>query len=490
VEVGRAEFGDEVWKLKWHFSRSGAFCPPAEAPQLVLAVRWLTQKSQVLMSVRVRFAPSPTGYLHVGGARTALFNWLFARHHGGTFVLRIEDTDEARNTDAARTAILDGMRWLGLDWDEGPEAGGDCGPYFQSQRKAIYDAYLAKLTAAGRTYVEENGAVRFKFSRTAITVHDLVCGDVTFAPTEEPDMTICRPDGSYIFHFVNVVDDIEMKISHVIRGEDHLSNTWKHIDLFNAFGSEAPTYVHIPLILNPTGSKMSKRDEGSAIHGAGDKEGYVERGFLPEALFNYLCLLGWTPRTETEKLSRETLVSLFDPAQIHSSNARFDMHKCMWFNAQYLRELAPEALLAEARPFLVKAGLTLGDDAVAAAAVYSVKEKVSLLSEIPAWVHYFFREEYPFEDEVVTKLKAKPENAALLSAAATALSAQGEWTEDGVQQAIEAAAKGASVKPGALMPLLRFALSGQSRGPGVTTIAHLIGKESTVARIERTLKLL
>ena len=257
------------------------------------------------MSIRVRFAPSPTGDLHVGGARTALFNWLMARKSGGTFILRVEDTDGARNTAEAAAGIIKGMRWLGLDWDEGPEVGGDCGPYFQSQRKDIYDAYFKKLEDAGRVYAEADGAMRFKFSRTAITVHDLVCGDVTFAPTEEPDMTIRRPDGSYIFHFVNVVDDIEMRISHVIRGEDHLSNTWKHIDLFNAFGATAPTYAHIPLILNPDGTKMSKRDEGSAI-----EHSYMNEGFLPDAVFNYLCTLGWTPRAEKEVLSRDELVPL------------------------------------------------------------------------------------------------------------------------------------------------------------------------------------
>eukprot|EP01031_Cornospumella_fuschlensis_P010778 gene10778-13192_t len=224
-------------------------------------------------------------------------------------------------------------------------------------------------------------------------------------------MTIRRGNGGYIFHFVNVVDDIEMGITHVIRGEDHLSNTWKHIDLFHAFGKEAPTYAHIPLILNPSGSKMSKRDEGSSI------QSYVDAGFLPEAVFNYLCFLGWTPHTEGEKLSRETLVSLFDASEIHSGNARFDMQKCIWFNAQYLRELSPEVLLAAARPFLEKSGLTGIDDAIAAAVVFSVKEKVSLLSEIPAWVHYFYKEDYAFEDDVMTKLKAKPENKGLLAAA-------------------------------------------------------------------------
>jgi glutamyl-tRNA synthetase len=405
-----------------------------------------------------------------------------ARKLGGTFILRVEDTDGARNTAEASAGILKGLRWLGLDWDEGPEAGGDCGPYYQSQRKAIYDAYFAKLEAAGRVYTEDNGAVRFKFSRTAITVHDLVCGDVTFAPTEEPDMTIRRPDGSYIFHFVNVVDDIEMRMTHVIRGEDHLSNTWKHVDLFNAFGATPPTYAHIPLILNPDGSKMSKRDEGSAI-----EHSYMNAGYLPDAVFNYLCLLGWTPKAESEKLSRQELVALFDPEAIHSSNAKFDLKKSLWFNAQYLRELSPEELLEHAKPFLAAKNLSWSDDAMAAAAVHSVREKVSLLAELPEWVHYFFVEDYAFEADVVTKLKAKLENASLLKAAADKLAAATEWSEQSVHDAVEAAAKELSVKPGAMMPLLRFALSGQSRGPGVTTIAHLIGREATQKRIARTL---
>lgn len=434
------------------------------------------------MSVRVRFAPSPTGYLHVGGARTALFNWLFARNRGGKFILRIEDTDEARNTEPAMRAILDGLRWIGLDWDEGPEAGGERGPYFQSQRRAVYDSYLAKLSAAGRTY-EDGGAVRFKFSRQPIIVADLVCGDVRFAATEEPDMTIRRPDGSYIFHFVNVVDDMEMGITHVIRGEDHLSNTWKHIDLIHAFGKHPPRYAHIPLILNPGGSKMSKRDEGAAM------ESYINGGFLPEAVFNYLCLLGWTPRSETEKLSRGELVKLFDASEIHSANARFDLAKCSWLNAQYLRELAPDALLAAALPFLKAAGVETGGAgaAFAAAALQSVKEKVSLLTELPGWVHFFFREDYPFEPDAVAKLKAKPENAALLTAVSAAIEIAREWSEAGITQAVEQAAAASGVKAGAVLPLLRFALSGQTRGPGVAAIAHLVGKESTQRRIQRAL---
>src|SRR5712664_4022426 len=251
-------------------------------------------------SIRVRFAPSPTGYLHIGGARTALFNWLYARHTGGTFILRIEDTDAARNSQEAVEVILDGLRWLGLHWDEGPLTGaatgpakGERGPYFQSQRRENYERRVEALLARGLAY-EQDGAVKFKMPRQPVVIPDLIVGNVTRDLTDremlDPDFVIVRSDGQPVFHLVNVVDDLEMGITHVIRGEDHLSNTAKHIALFRAFGVEPPKYAHIPLILNSDGTKMSKRDKGASLMT------YLDEGYAPEAVANYLCLLGWSPK--------------------------------------------------------------------------------------------------------------------------------------------------------------------------------------------------
>jgi len=245
------------------------------------------------MKVRVRFAPSPTGFLHIGGARTALFNWLYARHCGGTFILRIEDTDAARNMQEAVEVILSGLRWLGLEWDEGPISGdvtgpsrGERGPYFQSQRKENYQRRAEALVARGLAY-EHEGAIKFRMALEPVTIPDLVVGNVVRELTDreqaEPDFVIVRSDGQPVFHFVNVIDDLEMGITHVIRGEDHLSNTAKHIALFRAFGVAPPQYAHIPLILNGDGSKMSKRDKGASL------TTYLDDGFLPEAVDNYLC---------------------------------------------------------------------------------------------------------------------------------------------------------------------------------------------------------
>src|SRR5204862_5157276 len=262
--------------------------------------------------VRVRFAPSPTGYLHIGGARTALFNWLFARHHGGKFVLRIEDTDMKRNTEQAMAAIYQGLEWLGLNWDEGPHVAGEFGPYLQSERTELYEHYLKKLQEASHIF-EDQGALRFRSPREHVIVDDIVCGRIAFDlsnPATHPDMTIRRPDGSWIFHFVNVVDDLEMKITHVIRGEDHLSNTAKHIALFRAFGVEPPKYAHIPLILNLDGTKMSKRDQGASL------KFYTDEGYVPEAVVNYLCLLGWSPKENREKMPLADIIALFDLPQI------------------------------------------------------------------------------------------------------------------------------------------------------------------------------
>ena len=286
-------------------------------------------------NVRVRFAPSPTGYLHVGGARTALFNWLYARHTGGTFVLRIEDTDKARNTQEATQAIYDGLSWLGLDWDEGPFKGGEYGPYFQSEREEVYLRYFNQLKDAGHLY-EDNGAWRFRSQRKVVVLDDLVCGHIEFdltSPLTHPDITIRRPDGGWIFHFVNVVDDLEMKITHVIRGEDHLSNTPKHIELYQALGAQPPLFAHIPLILNRDGSKMSKRDQGAAI------AGYIEQGYAPEAVRNYLCLLGWSPKDNREVLDISEIVALFDLPKINRRNASFDLDKCYWINGQHLVQM-------------------------------------------------------------------------------------------------------------------------------------------------------
>src|SRR5881628_274056 len=298
------------------------------------------------MNVRVRFAPSPTGYLHIGGARTALFNWLYARHTGGTFILRIEDTDVARNTQEAVEVILNGLRWLGLFWDEGPLTGeatgpyqGERGPYFQSQRRDNYQRRVAALLSRGLAF-EHEGAIKFKMPREPIVIPDLVVGEVRRELTDremaDPDFIIVRSDGQPVFHLTNVVDDLEMGVTHVIRGEDHLSNTAKHIALFRAFGVEPPKYAHIPLILNADGTKMSKRDQGASL------TGYQGEGYAPEAVMNYLCLLGWSPKDNREVVPIGEVIGMFDLPQILRHNARFDIDKLNWLNGEYIRLMSNE----------------------------------------------------------------------------------------------------------------------------------------------------
>ena len=429
------------------------------------------------MTVRTRFAPSPTGYLHVGGARTALFNWLFARKHGGVFVLRVEDTDEARNTEEARQAIFDGMHWLGLDWDEGPEKGGDFGPYYQSQRKEIYDAWFAKLVAAGRVY-EDGGAWRFRFERKPVTMNDLVCGEVTIDYRDEsntPDMVVKRSDGSYVFHFVNVVDDLEMEITHVIRGEDHLMNTPKHLQLIEAFGGKAPQYAHIPLILNPDGSKMSKRDAGAAV---GD---YPRQGFLPAAVVNFIALLGWNPKTEQEIFTLAELVERFSLENVNRSPGRFDLEKCKWVNQQHLLGVSVEDFAAAARPFVEAAGLPLPENYLAVIA--AVKDKVRLFGDVPAAVDFLLKEDFEYDEEALAKVRGNAAAGGLLSALATAFEAISEWSADAAKAALNETATAAGAKPGQLMFPLRVALSGRAHGPDLGDVLNLLGKDRCVARV-------
>ena len=429
------------------------------------------------MTVRTRFAPSPTGYLHVGGARTALFNWLFARKHGGTFVLRVEDTDEARNTEAAKQAIFDGMEWLGLDWDEGPQKGGSFGPYFQSERREIYDRWFQKLVEAGRVY-EDGGAWRFRFERKPITMHDLVCGEVTIDYRDEsntPDMVVKRSDGSYVFHFVNVVDDLEMEITHVIRGEDHLMNTPKHLQLIEAFGAQPPQYAHIPLILNADGSKMSKRDAGAAV---GD---YPRQGFLTSAVVNFVALLGWSSKTDEEIFTPEQLIERFTLENVNRAPGRFDFEKCKWVNQQHLQSVSVEDFILAARPFVLEAGLPVNDSYPAAAS--AVKEKVRLLSEVPAAIDFLLLDEYPQDAEAITKVRGNAAAKGLLATLAENLTALPEWSADAAKAALNDVAKAAGAKPGQLMFPLRVALSGRGHGPDIGDILTILGQDRSASRV-------
>ena len=433
------------------------------------------------MTVRTRFAPSPTGFLHVGGARTALFNWLFARKHGGQFILRIEDTDEKRNTPEANQVIFDGLNWLGLDWDEGPDKGGDFGPYRQSERNAVYEKHLAVLQAGGHVY-EDGGSIRFRSPRKTVVVEDMICGRIEFDmsnPATHPDMTIRRPDGSWIFHFVNVVDDIEMKLTHVIRGEDHLSNTPKHIELYNALGATPPKFGHIPLILNHEGKKLSKRDGGSSI------TYFMDHGYAPEAVINYLCLLGWSPGENRERLDVAEIRELFDLEHINRRNAIFDLDKCFWLNGQHILAMSLERFVQLAKPFVDKAGVPYGTDAALLPALAIVKAKVKHLSDVPDWIGFLFTEDFAMDPEAVEKSLKKAGAAGRVEALVKAFGEVSEWTHAKLEETLKATAASLGVKTGELVHPARVAASGRSVGPGLYEMLEVLGKDRTLARLER-----
>jgi glutamyl-tRNA synthetase len=437
-----------------------------------------------MSEIRVRFAPSPTGYLHIGGARTALFNWLFARHHGGKFVLRIEDTDMKRNTEEAMAAIYEGLEWLGLNWNEGPHVGGEFGPYLQSERTELYERYLKQLQDAGHIY-EDQGAVRFRSPREHVIVDDIVCGRIDFDlsnPATHPDMTIRRPDGSWIFHFVNVIDDLEMKISHVIRGEDHLSNTPKHIELMRALGETPPHYAHIPLILNRDGSKMSKRDTGARV------EYYIQRGFLPAAVRNYLCLLGWSPKDNREKLDIDEIIRIFDLKNIGRSSATFDPDKLHWLNGEYARELSDEKFYELAVATLKLSGVKLDDypEEYVRAALQTCKGKINTFDELPAYCGFYFTDDFDYDPQSAAK-HFIPENKPRLKAVGDSLSALEKLDAAEIEVALKTAAAKLGVKLGAIVHPTRLAATGSNIGPSLYHLLEVLGKEKVLARIDRAL---
>lgn len=452
--------------------------------------------------VRVRFAPSPTGFFHIGSARTALFNWLYARHTGGTFVLRIEDTDKERNSEAFLNVIYDSLTWLGLNWDEGPKVGGNYGPYRQSERGDVYKVYLQKLLDSGRAY-ERDGAVWFKLEGERYEVFDdhrkKTVTKVRTAPTviddrirgrvervEDEDFVIFRSDGNPVFHFVNVVDDIAMAITHVIRGEDHLSNTSKHVELFKAFGAPVPQFAHIPLILKQNGpGKMSKRDQGALI------EEYQRRGYLPEALVNFLSLLGWNPGDDREKMPIAEIVRLFDLPGVNQSNARFDDKKLAHMNMAYLLELPADAFSAQARAYFARQQPTAA--ALGAPAEYFgevmrlAQPKIKGLEELPAYTAYFFTEDFAIDPKVKDKVLGKGDPKARLNELIAALATFDLSNDTAIEEAIKALAAKNGLGFGDYQSVARLALSGTNVGPSITGMLRVLGRERVQSRLERLL---
>ena len=445
------------------------------------------------MSVRVRFAPSPTGYLHIGGARTALFNWLYARHCGGTFVLRIEDTDAARNSQKAVDVILNGLRWLGLEWDEGPMSGasdgpskGGCGPYFQSQRMAIYKKRVQQLIDSGHAY-EHEGAVKFRMDREPVTIPDLVVGNVRRELTDreqlDPDFVIVRSDGQPVFHLVNVIDDLEMNITHVIRGEDHLANTAKHLALFRAFGAQPPVYGHIPLILNIDGTKMGKRDVGASL------QSYQDGGYAPEAVVNYLCLLGWSPKGNREVLPLEEVVAMFDLPQILRHNARFDLAKLQWINWEYTKSMPIERFDEFATEALSNVGVSTAGFSTEyrRAAFLTIKEKVKQFINVPAFGAFYFRSEVVFDET------SNPPGATdyttvtrdLLLKLHDAFAADVVFNSDSLAVVLKGVAAECGVKVGLLVHPLRLAMTGSTIGPSLYHLIEVLGKDRVLLRIKQ-----
>ena len=435
-----------------------------------------------MSQVRVRFAPSPTGFFHIGSARTALFNWLYARHTGGVFILRVEDTDQSRNSEEFLNVIYNSLQWLGLDWDEGPGVGGACGPYRQSERGAIYREYLARLRAAGRTY-EKDGATLFKISGEPQVIADAIRGRVE--RTEEKDFVIFRSDGNPVFHFVNVVDDIAMQVTHVIRGEDHLSNTSKHTELFKAFGAPLPVYAHIPLILKQNGpGKMSKRDQGALV------EDYQRRGFLPEALVNFLCLLGWSPKEDREKLPLAEIIRLFDLPGINQSNARFDEKKLAHMNSTYLHEMPADRFFPFVKAFLAtKDFFATGqpDDAYLRNVVLLCQPKIRAVEDLPGFIGYFFSEEFAVDPKAKEKVLAKGDPQARLRELLEAFPAADVSNDAALEVLVQALATDHTVGTADYIHPARLAVSGTGVGPSFYGLLRVLGRDRVTQRIERFL---
>jgi glutamyl-tRNA synthetase len=474
------------------------------------------------MSVRVRFAPSPTGYLHVGGARTALFNWLYARRHGGVFILRIEDTDVERSSTDMVSGILDSMTWLGLDWDEGPGKGGPHAPYFQSERLPVYRAAAARLVETGHAYycycrpdelkakreaAEQAGtsgmydrkcrsltaadiaareaagtprAIRFLVPAGHTTFHDLVHGPIDFDNATIEDFVVLRSDGHPTYHLSVVEDDVEMQVTHVVRGDDHISNTPKQVLLYRALGAPVPAFAHVPLILGPDKKRLSKR------HGATSVGEYEKQGYLPDAMVNFLALLGWSPGSDEEVFTREKLVARFTLEGISGGNAVFNPEKLDWFNQQHIMRMSAAEILGRLAADLEQAGLAraaAADPVRTAKAIDLVKPRARKLTDLVVLVRPFIADEIERDPAAVSKHLASPDLGPLLDAWRDRLQTIEPFAAADLEAALRRLADERGVKAGTLIHATRVAVTGQAVSPGIFEVLEVMGRDRVVSRL-------
>ncbi len=464
---------------------------------------------------RVRFAPSPTGYLHIGGARTALFNWLYARHHGGTFVLRIEDTDLQRSTDENTRAILEGLRWLGLDWDEGPEVGGDHGPYFQTQRFDIYRRYIDRLLEEGKAYrcyctqeelegkrkLAEREKRQYRYDRACrdrtdrpdlpftvrlkvptegkIAFDDLVYGHIEVDAANLQDWIIARTDGTPIYNFCVVIDDLSMKIDLVMRGEDGLNNTMPQLTLYQALGAIPPRFAHLPFILGQDRSKLSKR------HGPVSVTKYRDDGFLPEAMVNFLARIGWSAGDQ-ELFTLEELIEKFDISGVGNTAGVFPADKLLWINHEKIKAMAPAELARRVKPYVAAAGLPELPDAELETVCRLQQERAKTLVELVELSRYFFVR-VPPEEKAAAKHLSGP-SLEYLRELRDALAAAPDAAPATVEPLFQALVAKHGIGLGKVAQPVRVALTGGTASPGIYDVIAALGKDESVARIDEVLK--
>ena len=420
--------------------------------------------------VKVRFAPSPTGFLHIGSARTAIFNWLYAKHTGGEFLIRVEDTDLKRSETRFLDEILDDLRWLGLDWD------GE--PIYQSRRFDVYRERAKGLVAAGKAY-KEGEAILFRVEpgRT-IELRDLIHGLITFQTDSIKDQVMVKSDGSPAYNFACVVDDAYLGITHILRGDDHVSNTPKQILFYEAMGLPAPEFGHMPLILGQDGAKLSKR------HGGVSVREYRDEGFLPEALANYLILLGWMPEDEKEIMPLARAVREFEIGAMNDVQAKFDIQKLRWINGEYIMAAEPARILPDAKAHLRAAGLDISarDDAYVAGVLDLYRVRIKTLGELAGMTDFFFRDDFSFEEEGRAQLD-KPGARENIGFFAARIEALAEFKHEAIENACRELAVEKGVKAGAIIHPTRMAVSGKTKGAGLFEMMEILGKETVLRRM-------